>query len=533
MLGKTHKQEVDYIIVGAGSAGCVLANRLSANADVSVAMFEAGSVDNSWKIHMPAALTYNLETTKYNWFYHTSPEPEMCNRKLYWPRGKVLGGSSSLNAMVYIRGHAKDFDRWHAEGATGWNYENVLPYFKRSETYSKGGDFYRGSDGPLKVIHKMTDNPLFDIFIEAGMQAGYRYTSDVNGADQEGFGRFDMTIDAGKRCSAAAAYLHPVRKTRTNLHSYTNCHVTKIIIRNQQAVGIEYVNHGRLQRCYAKREVILSGGAINSPQLLMLSGIGNSAELAKHNIDTIVDLPGVGQNLQDHLEFYMQYECKKPITLYSMMNPIKKASTGIQWFLAKKGLAASSHLEAGAFIKSDSSIDHPDIQYHFLPSLVKNHGRDLGDCHAFQVHVGTMRPESRGSVSLISSDPFEPVHIQANYLQTEKDLLDLMAAIPLTRELFERPAFRPYKGRELQPGLGCYSKAEMANFVRSMSDSAYHPCGTCKMGTDEMAVVDPAGRVYGVRNLRVVDASIMPSILSGNLNAGTIMLAEKIAEMIL
>lgn len=533
MAQRVRVDEVDYIIIGAGSAGCVLANRLSANADMTVALFEAGKSDRTWKIHMPAALTYNLENDKYNWFYHTEPDKNMNNRSLYWPRGKVLGGSSSLNAMVYIRGHAKDFDRWQSEGADGWGYDNVLPYFKRSETYSKGGDYYRGDSGPLKVSHKMIDNPLFDTFVEAGLQAGYQHSEDINGAEQEGFGRFDMTIDNGVRCSAAKAYLHSVKHKRDNLYCYARSFVTKIIIKNAKAIGIEYLYRGQIKRCYAKREVILSGGAINSPQLLMLSGIGPAAELKRHQVDVVADLPGVGQNLQDHLEFYMQYECKKPITLFSMNNPIRKALTGLQWFLTRKGLAASSHLEAGAFIKSRPELAHPDIQYHFLPSLVKNHGRDLGDCHAFQVHVGTMRPESRGHLALASADPFTPVKIHANYLQTESDLNDLMAAIPLTRDIFRQSAFKSYCGREIQPGLGCHTKNEMATFVRNFADSAYHPCGTCKMGKDEMAVVDSSGRVYGVDNLRVVDASIMPSITSGNLNAPTIMMAEKMSEIIL
>lgn len=520
---------VDFIVVGAGSAGCVLANRLSANPEITVGLFEAGYKGDTWKIKMPAALTFNLKNKRYNWFYHTEPEPQLNNRRLYWPRGKVLGGSSALNAMVYIRGHAKDYDRWHEEGATGWNYQNVLPYFKRSETYSKGADEYRGDCGPLKVAHKISDNPLFDTFIKAGIQAGYPYTHDVNGAHQEGFSRFDMTIDKGKRCSVSNAYLKP----RTNLICDTQAYVRKILFKANKAMGIEYVQRGKIKRCYATREVILSGGAINSPHLLMLSGVGPEKMLAKSDIKVLVNLEGVGRNLQDHLEFYMQYECKKPVTLSTVSSPLRRAAVGLQWFLTGKGLAASSHLESGGFIRSHKDIPHPDIQYHFLPGLINNHTRDVDKNHAFQVHVGTMRPESRGHLELISNNADVPVKIYANYLQKENDLRDLMAAIPLTRDIFNQPAFRHYKGREIQPGIDCSSPKAMRAFIQEKIDSAYHPCGTCKMGQDEMAVVNPSTRVYGIDNLRVVDASIMPSIISGNLNAPTVMMAERVSDMIL
>lgn len=525
---------VDYIIVGAGSSGCVLSHRLSANPAITVALFEAGKKDRSWKIHMPAALTYNLETTKYNWFYHTAPEPYLNHRRLYWPRGKVLGGSSALNAMVYIRGNAKDFMRWEKEGAAGWGYADVLPYFKRSETYSKGANYYRGDSGPLKVTHRITENPLFDAFIQAGMQAGFPYTEDVNGAQQEGFGRFDMTIDRGRRCSAADAYLHPVIKHRKNLHCFTQTFVTKVLFQHNKAIGIEYIKSGKRRRCYAKREVILSGGAINSPHLLMLSGIGPAALLKRHHIKVLVDLPGVGKNLQDHLEYYMQYECSKPLTLSILNKPLKRMCVGAQWFLTHKGMAASSHLEAGAFIRSRPEVSYPDLQYHFLPGLVNNHKRDMTPRHAFQVHVSAMRPESRGSLELVSGDPWVPVKIQANYLQAANDLKDLVASIPITREIFNQPAFKPYIGREIQPGTAARTTQDLEAFIRAKSDSAYHPCGTCKMGpvgTD--SVVNSEAKVYGVEGLRVIDASNMPSITTGNLNAVTIMIAEKVSDLII
>lgn len=526
-------QHVDYIVVGAGSAGCVLANRLSANVQAQVALFEAGKANNSWKVNMPAALTYNLENDKHNWFYHTEPQKELNNRRLYWPRGKLMGGSSALNAMVYIRGHAKDFDRWHDEGASGWHYSNVLPYFKRSENYSKGGDFFRGDSGPLKVTHPLSTNPLFDAFITAGVEAGYPKSSDINGAQQEGFGRFDMTIDKGQRCSTAKAYLPATVRKRKNLHCHTQAQVTKIITENNKAIGIEYLQGGKIKQCYASQEVIIAGGAINSPHLLMLSGIGSAALLQEKNIPVIADLPGVGQNLQDHLEYYMQYQCKEPITLHAIANPLKKVAVGLQWFLTRTGLAASSHLEAGAFISSSHDVDHPDIQYHFLPSIVSNHGRNFGDCHAFQVHVGTLRPESRGYLELTTNNHLEPLKIHANYLHVPKDLDDLVTGIELTRDIFNQPAFKPYKEKELQPGIACQSKQDMEAFVRAKVDSAYHPCGTCKMGVDSMAVVNPDAQVHGVEQLRVVDASIMPSNLSGNLNASTIMMAERLSDIIL
>jgi choline dehydrogenase len=528
----TEREGYDYIVVGAGSAGCALANRLSADPALRVLLLEAGPEDRTWKIRMPAALVSNLSDDKYNWFYHTEPQPHMEGRRLYWPRGRVLGGSSSLNAMVYVRGHALDYERWAEQGAKGWSYAEILPYFRRAQAHANGPDDYRGGDGPLHVMQGAMRNPLFHAFIEAGTQAGYAHTPDMNGFRQEGFGPMDMTIHRGRRWSAAAAYLHPVR-SRPNLTVKTRALTGRVIVEHGRAVGVEYRHGGNTVTARAEREVILAGGAVNSPQLLMLSGIGDGGHLRAAGVKTVHHLPGVGKNLQDHLELYVQYECTRPITLHSVNNPLYRARVGIEWFLFKTGLGASAHLEAGAFIRSEAGVRHPDLQLHFLPSVVRDHGREPSDRHAFQAHVGPMRATSVGEIRLRSADPAEHPVIQPNYLATERDRWEMRQAVKLTREIFRQRAFDPYRGPELAPGAGVQSDAEIDAFVRARADSAYHPSCTCRMGADEMAVVDAEARVRGIAGLRVVDASIMPSIISGNLNAPVIMMAEKASDMIL
>ncbi|WP_371157236.1 choline dehydrogenase [Jannaschia sp. 2305UL9-9] len=526
----------DYVIVGAGSAGCAIAYRL-AEAGKSVIVIEFGGSDAGPLIQMPGALSYPMNMPLYDWGYQSEPEPHLGGRRLATPRGKVIGGSSSINGMVYVRGHARDFDHWEEAGARGWSYADVLPYFKRQEAWNDrghGGDpAWRGTDGPLHVTRGPRDNPLTRAFTEAGRQAGYPVIADYNGEQQEGFAPFEMTVHKGRRWSTANAYLRPA--LRHQGCSLVRGLARRVVIREGRATGVEVSRGGKTEIIEARQEVILAASSINSPKLLMLSGIGPAAHLADHGIDLVADRPGVGENLQDHLELYIQQAATQPVSLFKYWNLAGKAYVGARWLFTKSGPGASNQFESTGFIRSRAGVDYPDIQFHFLPIAVRYDGKAAAEGHGFQAHVGPMRSPSRGRVRLTSPDPAAKPSILFNYMSTAQDWEDFRTCIRLTREIFAQPAFDPYRGKEIQPGEAVQSDDELDDFIRAHVESAYHPCGTARMGAvdDPMAVVDPECRVIGVDGLRLADSSIFPRIPNGNLNGPSIMVGEKAADHIL
>lgn len=527
--------EYDYIIVGAGSAGCVLANRLSKNPKNSVLLIEAGREDKSITLKMPAAVLLNLKSTKHNWAFKGEPEPELAGRQLQHDRGKTLGGSSSINGMVFIRGNSLDYEGWRQMGCEGWGYADVLPYFKKMESYSGGGDDFRGESGPLKVHRSIPKDPLSLAFIKAGKEAGYKETDDISGYCQEGFGIFDRTVFKGERWSTTRAYLDPVRR-RKNLTIITKALVCKLILENNTATGVCFKNNkDKIFNVKSKKEVILCAGAVGSPHLLMLSGIGPKDHLKSMGINLKADLPGVGQNLQDHPDFMIKYKCLKPVTLWPKTKKLNSVGAGIQWLLTREGMCASNHFDAVACVRSGPTVEYPDLQFCISPIAMDDNTWQPLQEHAFQVHVGLMRTHSRGKIELRSSNPADPPRILVNYLKDKRDRELMRKGIHLVRELLDQPAFSELKGEEIFPGDICKSDSDLDTKLNSHTTSQWHLACTARMGlkTDKYAVVDNSGRVHGFNGLRVVDASIMPFAPNGNTNAPTIMIAEKISDKIL
>ncbi len=535
-MSNNRESDWDYIIVGAGSAGCVLANRLTENGQNRVLLLEAGGSDKNILVQMPTALSYPMASETYNWGYHSDPEPALDGRQISCPRGKGLGGTSSINGMVYVRGHSCDFEEWEKLGAKGWNYAACLPYFRKSETWQNGADDYRGGNGPLGVGggNNMTGNPLYQTFIDAGIEAGYPHTEDYNGYRQEGFGAMHMTVRGGFRESTARAYLDPVKK-RSNLTVWTGALVDRVIMEDKRAVGIALERNDIAAEVFAEKEIILSAGAIASPALLQRSGIGAKSALDEAGVALVHELPGVGENLQDHLEVYFQFHCKQPVSLNNKLGWFSKLLIGIEWVLFKTGLGATNHFESCAFIRSEAGRKSPDIQYHFLPAAMRYDGTPSLKGHGFQVHVGPNKPKSRGHVRIKSTDPLDAPSILYNYMQHPDDVAVWRRCIRLTREIIDQPAMDAYRGEELQPGKNIESDEAIDAWVKDNVESAYHPCGTCKMGSpdDPMAVVDTECRVIGLDGLRVVDASVFPTVTNGNINAPTIMVAERVSDIIL
>ncbi|TJW12658.1 MAG: choline dehydrogenase [Mesorhizobium sp.] len=525
--------EADFIIIGSGSAGSAMAYRLSEDGKHSVIVIEFGGSDIGPLIQMPSALSIPLNMSLYDWGFASEPEPHLGGRVLATPRGKVIGGSSSINGMVYVRGHARDFDHWAEQGAAGWSFADVLPYFKRMEDSNGGENGWRGHGGPLHVQRGSRTNPLYGAFVEAGRQAGFELTDDYNGAKQEGFGPMEQTIRGGRRWSAASAYLRPALR-RKNV-SLVKGFARRVIIENQRAIGVEIEANKQIQVVKARREVIVAASSINSPKILMLSGVGPAQHLREFGIPVVANRPGVGQNLQDHMELYIQQESTKPITLNSVLNPFSKAMIGAQWLFFKSGLGATNHFEAAAFVRSRAGVDYPDIQYHFIPAAVRYDGKAAAKAHGFQAHVGPMRSKSRGSVTLRTPDPKSKPVIRFNYMSHPDDWTEFRHCIRLTREIFGQAAFDAYRGKEISPGSHVQSDEDLDAFIRDHAESAYHPCGTCRIGRadDQMSVVDPECRVIGIEGLRVADSSIFPRVTNGNLNAPSIMTGEKAADHIL
>ena len=522
----------DYLIIGAGTAGCVLAKRLSENSQNNVAIFEAGGNSDIWKVNMPLALLYTMHDPKYNFKYYSEPEPHLNNRRLFCPRGKMIGGCSAHNGMVYVRGNKEDYRRWASFGLKEWDYEKVLPYFKKIETWSGGENEYRGGDGILPINQSQNNNPLFKAFLASAEEAGHKINKDMNGKDQEGFGMYDVTIHKGERASASKYYLNPARK-KSNLKVFTESFVEKIIFEGTKAIGIEVNIKGKINKIFANKEIILSGGSINSPQLLMLSGVGPASHIKEKGIEVIKNIPGVGRNLQDHLETYIQQECNTSDTLYKYINKFNMVKAGIQWFLNKSGPCSTSFLEAGGFCKSSPDKEYPNIQFHFFPSFVIDHGKVDPDAHGYQLHASLNQPKSRGNIELNTSNPYDHPKIQFNYLEDEYDLNETVKCIHVAREILKQNSMKPYAGREIGPGDHAQNEEEIKEYIRSKAETAYHPSCTLKMGVDDMAVVNEKLKVKGLQNLRVADASVMPEITSGNLNAPTLMIAERAADFIL